>query len=279
MPVTGEFFRILTAATALALLQACGAQEATPAAAVDPAPAEEAEPAAAEPSEPADGSTQSAEQAPAEQEPVEASTPAPDGAFLLEWSANDRLCNGAADALDRSHIANEAAEGDEKDYAARQARRFLSTDVTVDWSVQETPIPGSRKSEAATFDYFNDGVERNVVRLHGDLAGQSVISLGVVEPESAKIARLSFSYAGAGLKDLPDQDNLNTKLAYSVNDVVKLPEGYFTLVMPLEDVDGSGRIYLAQWRAKEGTAPPRAPTDYYAELVCVFHAQDAEKAK
>ncbi|MEZ5983789.1 MAG: hypothetical protein R3C54_15925 [Parvularculaceae bacterium] len=146
MPVTGEFFRILTAATALALLQACGAQEATPAAAVDPAPAEEAEPAAAEPSEPADGSTQSAEQAPAEQEPVEASTLRA-GRRLpsLEWSANDRLCNGAADALDRSHIANEAAEGDEKDYAARQARRFLSTDVTVDWSVQETPIPGKQE--------------------------------------------------------------------------------------------------------------------------------------
>jgi len=263
----GGLFKAVSVASALALIQACSAPDA-PEASAEPAPAVEEQPAKSS-EEPAPSASLQEERtvSPA---PESASV---DGAFSLEWSNDEALCASALGALNRASSADaDTVEGE--DYAARQARRYLATDANVDWQAQTPPFPGAEASGIATFDYFNDGVDRDVIRLRGDLSGQSVISLGIVEPDGQKIARLSFSYAGATFKDLPDRENLNTKLAYSVSDVVKLPQGYFTLIMPLEDVDGSGRVYLGQWRAKEGAEAPREPTGYYSELACVFRAAD-----
>lgn len=269
MRKAGGLFKAVSVASALALMQACSEPDA-PEAGDEPAPAVEEPVTSLEEPAPIEAPQEKRTASPA---PDSAS---PDGAFTLEWSNDDALCASALSALS---ALNRAASADAdtvegEDYAARQARRYLATNVNVDWQAQTPPFPGAEASEMATFDYFNDGVDRDVIRLRGDLSGQSVISLGIAEPDGQKIARLSFSYAGATFKDLSDWENLNTKLAYSVSDVVKLPQGYFTLIMPLEDVDGSGRVYLGQWRAKEGAEAPREPTGYYSELACVFRAAD-----
>lgn len=267
MRKTVDILRLTPVASALMLMQACGAPESSQS---DTDPASMA------------ASVEEVQQSPAvsieEQRPITPEAPAgeTDGAYFLEWSKGDPVCADALAALNRS--TRGARDESEEDYAARQARAFLATDASVAWREQEPPVSGSKASQLATVDYFNDGVERTVIRMRGELAGQSVITLGIADPKDPKIARLSFAYAGATLEDLPDKDNLNTKLAYSVSDVINLPTGYFTLLMPLEDVDGSGRIYLAQWRAKEGSKPPRAPNDYYAELTCVYRADGFAEA-
>ena len=111
---------------------------------------------------------------------------------------------------------------------------------------------GSIYTQTATLDYFNDGNERTVFRTRGQLAGNSIIWLAIADSDGGEPMHLNFGHAGIAVENLPDQDNLTTKLIYSVTDVIRLGGNHYTLLMPLEDFDKSRRIYLATWQSKDG---------------------------
>ncbi len=196
--------------------------------------------------------------------------------YQLEWDDTAALCTIALDALNKPYglplSLRTLPDGTQLDYASEQAMRFLGSNSNVPWDrVSNNAVtPGS--VEKASFDYFNDGVERQIVRTNGQLAGNRVVGLAVEERGS--IAPLGFGHAGAVFDNLPDQDNLHTKLTYSVADVIRLGGNHYTLLMPLKDFDSSGRVYLATWRPKADTSVPRSSADYYSQLACVFRSVD-----
>ncbi len=192
--------------------------------------------------------------------------------YRLAWSTQARLCDSALGALNIAHAAKGDADASstDLDYASAQAARYLSTAQNVHWQASDIAAPMSSASEVATFDYFNDGIERLVVRMQGSLAGNKLISLGILESDASEIVPLSFGHAAITSEGLPDTENLHSKLTYSVADVINTDDGYFTLLMPLKDFDTSGRIYLASWQAKDDTQEPRQASDYYTTLSCVF---------
>ena len=199
--------------------------------------------------------------------------------YQLEWDDTAALCVIALDALNKpyalpSHLRT-MPDGVAPDYASKQAARFLGSDDNLrwEWVVDDAARAGS--TETAKFDYFNDGTEHTVVRTRGQLAGNSIVGLAIADNDSGDLTRLNFGHAGAVVENLPDQVNLHTKLTYSVADVIRLGGNYYTLLMPLEDFDKSGRVYLATWRSKEGGSASRLPRDYYPQVACVFRAAGA----
>lgn len=200
--------------------------------------------------------------------------------YRLEWDDTAGLCVIALEALNKPYALpsnmRTTPDGVEPDYASKQAMVFLGNDDNVRWRWDAVDAAGPGLSESAKLDYFNDGVERLVVRTRGRLAGNNIVGLGIAENDSGEFTRLSFGHAGAAVESLPDQDNLHTKLTYSVADVIQLGDSFYTLLMPLEDVDPSTRAYLSTWRPKEGTDAPRSPADYYAQLACIFRAASAQ---
>lgn len=203
----------------------------------------------------------------------------PDGPFLrtanfysLVWRGGEALCDGALATLNRPY----GGVGEAKGYAQNQASRMLGTDQNVRWR-EDDEVAGVQYVEAAELDYFNDGVRHKIVRLHSRLSGSDTISLGVMEADDTALTFFSFGHAGANTEELPAQNNLHTHLTYSVVDVVRLGEGHYTLVAPLEDVDPSGRVYLIQWHTKEGRAAPFAADDYYPVVACIFQPADSNE--
>lgn len=195
------------------------------------------------------------------------------GAYALEWSVDDAVCIDALGGLNRGHVAGDAVDAAATDYASVQAATYLRSDQQIEWRIENAAGEGGVR-ETAEIDFYNDGTIRRVARLRTTLAGNRLVVLGVENPDSAEITPLSFAYAGAGLNNLPDTDNLNTKLTYSVSEIVATPQGHYSLVMPLTDVDASGRIYLSGWAAKDNASAPFTPGDYYAALICVFGPND-----
>ncbi len=200
--------------------------------------------------------------------------------YQLEWDDTAGLCVIALDALNKPYAlpSNKRTmpDGADLDYASKQAMVFLGSDDNVRWRWDAVSAAGSGLTEVAKLDYFNDGVERLVVRTRGRLAGNHIVGLGIVESDSGEFTRLSFGHAGAAVESLPDQENLHTKLTYSVADVIRLGDSFYTLLMPLEDLNPSTRVYLSTWRPKERTDAPRSPADYYAQLACIFRAASAQ---
>lgn len=198
-------------------------------------------------------------------------------AYHLEWDDTAALCAIALESLNQPFAmpsrSRSLPDGTATDYASKQAVRYLGGNKNLQWvwGTDDTTVVGF--TQKATFDYFNDGVERVIVRTRGQLAGNRVVGLAL--EERGKVFPINFGYAGAAVEDLPDQDNLHTKLTYSVADVIRLGGNYYTLLMPLLDFDKSARVYLVTWHPKEGTSSPRASSDYYPQIACVFRSANA----
>ncbi|MHA7872538.1 MAG: hypothetical protein ACX939_09335 [Hyphococcus sp.] len=265
-------FRLISLAALAAGLAACAEQETdAPEDEANAAPAQAAPTAQIQ----ADAETASASEQ-AESAPAPFLRPA--DYYRLEWRDEEELCSNALAMLNAPYApapSNPTQGALEKGYAFRQAQRALGADGTVDWRAGEA-MTGVRYVETAAFDYFNDGVARQVVRLHSRLSGSDIIGLGVIETAGANPTLLSYGHAGANTKDAPAQDNLHTKLTYSVADVVRLNGGHYTLLAALEDIDASGRVYLIRWLVKEGRAAPYAPADYYPAIGCIFQPAASE---
>lgn len=200
--------------------------------------------------------------------------------YHLEWGGDPELCPSALVTLNNPYTVTKeiAASGraEENNYASRQAARMLGTENNVNWRPEDTTA-GADAAALAEFDYFNDGTNRRIIRMNSRLSGYETIGLGVIETVATNPSLLSFGHAGANTQNLPPQDNLHTKLTYSVADVMRLQEGYHTIVAPLEDIDASGRAYLIRWRAKEGKTAPFDAGDYYPVIACMFRPNSAQQ--
>lgn len=203
------------------------------------------------------------------------------GYYRLEWQNDADLCAKALATLNKPYARGVHSTGTEdlngRGYALRQVARMLGTDDNVNWSRSEATV-GIEGSGVAEFDYFNDGINRLIVRMHGRLSGADVISLGIVETPGESPTLFSIGHAGANTENLSPQDNLHTKLTYSVVDVVRLEGEYYTLAAPLEDVDASERVYLVRWAEKDGRSAPRGVDDYYPTVACIYQPSDASQA-
>lgn len=262
-------FRLILSALAAAMINACGEGDEQSDQTIAP-PLQDQAPASPE--------VEDTDSAPA---PLAAKAIRQANFYDLEWNGDSILCSAAFAALNEPYAP--AAEktspsNSNRDYASLQARRYLGTQRNVDWRWREVSSTGGGESEVSEFDYFNDGVKRQVVRMRGKLSGNNIVGLSILENDGAEFTQLSFGYAGAAVTNLPDQENLHTKLTYSVADVIRLGGNYYTLLMPLEDVDPSGRVYLTDWRPKDGTQSPRSVLDFYPAIACVFLPADAQSA-
>ena len=185
-----------------------------------------------------------------------------DGAWRLAWQTDESLCAGIIGALNESNADDGAKPRASESYAATQAREVLATPFNVKW------VEAGEDQQAATLDYFNDGVMRSIERRQGKLAGHQTISLWIDDGDG-NYAYLDFGHAGVNTKDLPPSDDRHTKLTYSVADVIDLDGRYFTLISPLKDVDKSGEVYAASWSPKNGVQPPLIASDFYPIIECI----------
>ena len=207
--------------------------------------------------------------------------------YRVEWAADNAVCAAALLSLNKPfatpldlRTAQDAtgAPMGARDYGSHQAAFAIGTHDNVRWSWRKIDAGTPIESEIAFVDFFNDGVERLVLRTRGARAGDYVIDFAVRNADGAGplLESLNYARAGAAHSDLPDQDNLRSKLSRSVKDLISVNNSVYTLIAPLKDYDPSGRIYLATWRPGAGKTQWRAAGDYYPDLVCAFAPRDTD---
>ena len=154
--------------------------------------------------------------------------------YRVEWAADNAVCAAALSSLNKPfatpldlRTAQDAtgAPMGARDYGFTSGGVLRSeTHDNVRWSWRKIDAGTPIESEIAFVDFFNDGVERLVLRTRGARAGDYVIDFAVRNADGAGplLESLNYARAGAAHGDLPDQDNLRSKLSRSVKDLISL---------------------------------------------------------
>lgn len=206
--------------------------------------------------------------------------------YRLETSAEPEVCDAALAALNQRYAVPEdlltvqdlvtGVPRGNRDYSAHQAAYYLGTNDNVRWSARRFNWPGAatapRPTESAFIDFYGDGRERLVIRKFDSTRGGERRQVSVLEFIDGHLIGNDVNSAAFG-GTVPQDNAIGSLMDFSVADVIKLRERYYTLIMPLLDVDKSGRVYIA--KMYERGPPPGNQTGYrlsewFPRLICTI---------
>ena len=180
-------------------------------------------------------------------------------AYQISWAQERARCE------DILTILNSANNNDisKTDYARAQIQERLETRASVEWRQESADL------DSVSVDIFNENRSRAVERRFGNLSNSRIAGLWV-SSEASGFERLDYSYAADLTPDYPAPDGLQTKLAFSVADIISAGGQYYTLVSPLRDFDAGLNVYVINWKRKTSASANPEPQDYYATIECAY---------